>query len=76
MSSAESGIYNYEKYVFYHVDISDTKELALEINYLVYTGSDVVLAEPFSAVAVYHSDIPSTPKKLTKADLAGYEAIK
>ena len=76
MSSAESGIYNYEKYIFYHVDISDTKELALEVNYLVYTGSDVVLAEPFSAVAVYHSDIPSTPKKLTKADLSGYEALK
>lgn len=67
---AEKGVYNYERWIFDMVDISEVKELALTLR-LASSES----TEQYSAVAVYHSEIPSTPKKLTKADLAGYESL-
>lgn len=69
VGSAEQGVYNYARFVYDMVDLDELDELALTVR---LEGS----TEQYSAVAVYHSDIPSTPKKLTKADLAGYEKVK
>ena len=69
IGSAEKGVYNYVRFVYDMVELDELDEIALTIR---LEGS----TEQYSAVAVYHSDIPSSPKKLTKADLAGYEAIK
>ncbi len=67
--TAGQGVYNYARFVYDTVDLSELKEIALTVR---LSGS----TEQYSAVAVYHSDIPSTPKKLTPADLAGYEEFK
>ena len=67
--SAEKGVYNYARFVYDMVELDDIKEIALTVRLSGET-------EQYSAVALYHSDIPATPKKLTKADLAGYEEIK
>ena len=75
ISTDKKGVYNYARYIFDGVETESALELALEILF-AYRSGDIESVHTLSAIAVYHSDIPSTPKKLTKADLSGYEAIK
>lgn len=70
----ERGRYNYERYVVDGIELDGVRELALEVMGLrdgekTYAPED----RAYSAVAIYNSDIPSTEKKLTKADLSGFE---
>ena len=67
--SAEQGVYNYARFIYDNIELDEISELALVVRLSDST-------EQYSALAVYHSDIPKIPKKLTKADLAGYEKVK
>lgn len=73
----ERGRYNYERYVVDGIELDGIRELALEVMGLRDGGKTYEKEDKaYSAVALYNSDIPSTEKKLTKADLSGFEEIR
>lgn len=72
--SDERGVYNYERYVVEDVELDGISELALEVMGLreggkTYSPED----KAYSAVAVYNSEVPSTERKLTKAEISAFE---